>query len=155
MGFCPGIARGPLFKSIPHTELYNNPINVSVCLNKGDNSAYTITDRCCQIYYFGGPFFEYINYYSEGQLVNILADYLVDETVESNLFINPEKEFHLNKNGIKSLPAIVFVRVKNGKTVLSGVHLENDKFDSKNLDSGLTREKLLKYIFKKLGLKTK
>jgi len=82
--FCLGTARGPLFKSIPHSELYSKPMKVAVCLNKGSEANYTITDKCCQTYYFGGPFFEYINYYAEGRLINILADYLIDETVENN-----------------------------------------------------------------------
>ena len=150
--FCPGIARGPLFKSIPHSDLYDNPINVSVCLNKGFEADYTITDKCCQTYYFGGPFFEYINYHAEGRLVNILADYLIDEIAESNLFINPEEVFHLNAYNTKSLPAIVFAQVKKGRTVLSGVHLENGKFDNENTASTLTREALLKTVFEKLGL---
>ena len=151
--FCPGIARGPLFKSIPHSELYNTPMNVTVCLNKGSETNYSITDKCCKTYYFGGPFFECINYYAEGKLINILADYLIDKTAENNLFINPKDVFHLDIHNTTSLPAIVFAQVKKGRAVLSGVHLENNLFDHENSD--LTREELLKIIFKKLGLKTK
>ena len=152
--FLPGIARGPLFKSIPHSGIYNNPMNVSVCLNEGLQENYAITDKCCQTYYFGGPFFDYINYHTEGHLINILADYPIDEKAESSLFVNP-KEVHLNNNNIKSLPAIVLARVKNGRVVLSGVHLENGMFDDENTNSTLTREILLKIIFKRLGLAIK
>ena len=84
--FLPGIARGPLFKSIPHSDIYNKPISVSVCLNKGFEENYAITDKCCQTYYFGGPFFEYIDYHAEGRLINILADYLIDEIAARTLY---------------------------------------------------------------------
>ena len=150
--FCPGVARGPLFQSIPHAEGYDFPISVPVCLNKGLDANYTTTDKCCSLYYFGGPFFCDIGYFTEGRYITILADYWLEDT--EKLFLNPEESYHYSNKG-KSLPAIVYTQVKRGKAVLTGVHLENSLFDKENNPQGLTREKLLKIIFKKLGLKTK
>lgn len=143
--FCPHVFCGPLSKSVPHDK----PM-----MNKGCESDYTITDKCCRTHYFERSFFDYVNYHARERFTNILADYINDETARNDLFVNSEKILHWNASNIVSLPAIVFAKVKKGKVVLSGVRLENGNFDGENEDSDLAREELLRYIFRKLGLKT-
>lgn len=147
-----GEARGPLF--IPYPEGGPFPALIalsSYAVHEGDPSQ-IILDANFTAYYLGGPFFDYPKL--KDRSYKVLAYYPISKELEHALYLHPERAAYWIQDP-PALAAILFVKLQEGCAVLTGVHLENTLYDGKNNATSWNREKMLKLILQKMGLKTK
>lgn len=155
--FFEGTAKGPILKKY----FYEEPMGIvgaKIFLSKFDSEYIThdtVAKRYTYIYYNGGPaFIKEENLKDKASCLAFFKKIPQEDWYDTSVLT----EAVVDDCGDPMVPAIIFKRIKGGKIILSGVHLENTMFDSySSKDSNfIHRREVLRMIFEKFfGLNLK
>ena len=152
LAFFLGQARGPLFVPFPGGGPYPATVALSAYADHGGDPNQVMIDENFTAYYYGGPFFDYPKL-KDGSY-KVLAYYPISPALEKTLYLRPERAAYWSQTP-QALAAILSIKVGEGHVVLTGVHLENTKYDEGNKGKDWDRKLMLKRILKEMKLPIK
>lgn len=152
LAFFLGQARGPLFVIFPEAGPYPALVAISAYADHEGDPNQVMIDKNFTAYYYGGPFFDYPKL-KEGSY-KVLAYYPISPALEKTLYLRPERAAYWSQTP-PALAAILSIKVGEGHVVLTGVHLENTKYDEGNEGKDWDRKTMLKRILKEMKLPIK
>ena len=150
--FFSGQARGPRFVPFPEGGTYPAPIALSAYADYGGDPNQVMLDKNFTAYYYGGPFFDYPEL--KDGTYKVLAYYPISLELEKTLYLRPERAAYWLQDP-PALAAILSIKVGEGHVVLTGVHLENPKYDEANKGKAWDRKKMLKRALQEMELPIK
>lgn len=144
-----GQARGPLFVPFPEGGPYPALVVISAYTDHEGDPNQVMSDKNFTVLYYGGPFFDYPKL-KDGSY-KVLAYYPISPALEKTLYLHPERAAYGSQKP-PALVAILSINVGKGHVVLTGVHLENTKYDEENKGKDWARKTMLKRILKEMKL---
>lgn len=150
--FFSGQARGPLFVPFPEGGPYPTLVALSAYTDHGGDPNQVMLDENFTAYYYGGPFFDYPGL--KDGTYKVLAYYPISPELEKTLYLRPERAAYWVQDS-PALAAILSIKVGEGHVVLTGVHLENPKYDEANKGKAWDRRKMLKRVLQEMELPIK